>query len=256
MKYLYFFAVLLCLPLGSLHAQSGGQCYPAVQEIPAERRAALCAAAELGSESVFCCNGTVELEEFDPGTWARTTPIRATDEQGNSADMRLYVLDSRFAWEFDSATQLKDGANNVRIRDIFERPLFLNELCAADAAIAIGAASFEGDADYNARLAGGRAQHVTRQLDVVGNLCEDASGPPLYAVNLGEFRDETPCSDGDSCRVNTATQRGLVIVAAEKATEGLDYESAIKSSLRSPQLKSVLTVEDYSLLEVLAYSGT
>lgn len=265
---LFVFAMLLAhvgqaqsdVQMGTTWGTGEINCHKIVDEMsPEQKLDPSYARARAWEEKVFGadhpCRKDVVLEEFDPGTWKRTSPIEATDDAGKSSDIRLYVLDDRFSWKFDSAKNLQDGSEDVRIRNIFERPLFLNELCAADAAIAIGAASHEGSAEYNAVLAGNRAKYVTEQLATVGNLCEDATGPPLYLVNMGEYREEASCTLAD-CRISTAAQRGLVIVAAENSSNGIDFKSAINAGLNSPQLGTVFSAEDYSMFEVFELSGS
>lgn len=156
----------------------------------------------------------IELEEFDPGTWSRTQPLPGVDSGGRSSDFRIYVLDARFAWTFGSSEQIEREGDIAQFGDIFSRPLFLNELCSADAALGFGAASFEGDEAINRQIAGRRGRTIASQLSQVGTLCETTSGPPLYSVNLGEHIETLDCGNSAECRAQTSGQRRLVFLIA------------------------------------------
>ena len=195
-------------------------------------------------EQVHPCG--VSLEPFDPGTWERTPPLKATDKQGRESSFRLYVLDERFSWVFGSAKNLEAaGTGAVQFREIFTRKLFLNEFCSADSVIGIGAASHEGARDVNFALADRRATTIVGELASVGALCETNRPPPLYELNLGKHRNLSGCTSRSNCAGSSSPQRRLVIVAAESAAEGANIEEALHDILQRTRVINAFSVDDY-----------
>lgn len=198
----------------------------------------------------------VALEPFDPGTWERTPSLRATDADGRSASFRLYVLDERFSWQFGSSSELEAaGTGPVEFRDIFTRKLFLNEFCSADSVIGIGAASHEGAEDYNRFLADRRATTIVGQLSSVGALCETNTSPPLYELNLGKHKNLSGCTSSEKCASTTSPQRRLVIVAAEKVSEGANVSEALRDILERTRVINAFSVSDYYEFIVKRHAG-
>ena len=188
----------------------------------------------------------VRLEPFDPGTWERTPPLKATDSQGRTSDFRLYVLDERFSWVFGSSKGLETTDQGpTRFRDIFTRPLFLQEFCSADSVIGIGAASHEGAIESNRQLADRRASTIASELASVGALCETNAAPPIYALNLGKHRNQSGCTSASNCGASTSPQRRLVIVAAESAEEGANIEEAMRDVLERTRVINTFAIADY-----------
>lgn len=188
----------------------------------------------------------VTLQAFDPGTWERTKPLKASDSAGRTSSFRLYVLDERFSWALGSASELEArGTDDVSFRNIFSRELFLNEFCSANSVVGIGTASREGAADLNRRLAGRRALTVASELRKVGTLCESAKAPPIFELNLGKHKDASGCTAASNCSGTTSPQRRLVIVAAEEVSPGSNLEEALQDILQRTRIINTFAVEDY-----------
>ena len=197
-----------------------------------------------------CAPVKVEFTEIDEGTWARTPVFSGTDSTGRRADMRIYVLDDRFSWVFGSSRQIEEGDRPARFSYIFARPMFLGEFCEGDAAVALGAASYEGDAELNRRLAGNRADTIGAQMTRLAGFCGEQTPPDLFKVNLGEFKAVTDCMRAGTCTGRaTSPQRRVVIVGVATAEPGVNLSEAVRNGLASPIARAVVAAGDYEVFE-------
>ncbi|MEO0818299.1 MAG: hypothetical protein AAFX86_13470 [Pseudomonadota bacterium] len=192
----------------------------------------------------------VEFTEIDEGTWARTQIFTGVDTEGRRADMRIYVLDDRFSWVFGSSQDIEEGDRPARFSYIFGRPMFLGEFCEGDAAVAVGAASFEGDAELNRRLASNRANTIGVQMTRLAGFCGEQTPPDLYKVNLGEFTSVTDCMRAGTCTGRaTSPQRRVVIIGVASAEPGVNLSQAVRNGLGTPVASDVVAASDYAVYE-------
>lgn len=197
-----------------------------------------------------CAPVQVEFTEIDEGTWARTQVFTGVDTQGRRADMRIYVLDDRFSWVFGSSQEIEEGDRPAQFSFIFGRPMFPGEFCEGDAAVALGAASFEGDAELNRILAGRRADTIGAQMTRLAGFCGEQTPPALYKVNLGEFTAVTDCMRAGTCTGRaTSPQRRVVIIGVAAADEGVNLSEAVRNGLGTPVASEVVAVSDYAVYE-------
>jgi len=198
----------------------------------------------------LCAQTEAVFTEIDEGTWARTPVFTGLDTEGRRADMRIYVLDDRFSWVFGSARDIEEDGRPARFQFIFGRPMFLGEFCEGDGAVALGAASFEGDAELNRQLASRRADTIGEQMVRLAGFCADQGAPELYKANLGEFTAVTDCMRDGTCTGRAASpQRRSVIIGVSRADPGINMTEAIRAGMRTPTAISVLSVDDYAVWE-------
>ncbi|MEO0467065.1 MAG: hypothetical protein AAF216_11035 [Pseudomonadota bacterium] len=213
-------------------------------------RSAAWDARVFGTTDSVCKPDAPVFETVDSGVWERTATFVGRDSLGRAANLRLYVLDAQFTWAFGSSRQIMQGTTPARFLYIFGRPMFLSEFCSGDAAVAIGAASFEGDRGLNARLARARAGTVGGEMTRLADGCGEETPPNLHYLNLGEFTAETQCMREGTCSGNdTAPQRRVVIVGVDEADAGVNMEEAIRNGLTSRTAVSVMSANDYDLFE-------
>lgn len=216
-------------------------------------RSAAWDARVFGTTDSVCKPDAPVFETVDSGVWERTSSFIGTDSQGRTADLRLYVLDAQFTWAFGSSQQIMQGETPARFLYIFGRPMFLSEFCAGDAAIAIGAASFEGARDVNARLAGARAGTIGGEMTRLAQSCGEETPPTLHRLNLGEFTAETACMRAGTCTgSDTAPQRRVVLIGVDNAEPGVNLAEAVRDGLSSRTAMSVMSAADYDLFEFSA----
>lgn len=184
------------------------------------------------------------LQPVVAGTWARTEAFTGTDAAGRRAGFRLYVLDERYSWVLGSSTAVRDSVGNAALSDIFDRPGLVTELCAADATIAIGAASHEGPTALNHRLARNRGARIGEALRTVAGGCAGAA-PDVFAVSLGEHQDESGCTSDGACAGDTSPQRQVVMIAAERIDAGVDLMAALRDGLGGRALSGFVSLADY-----------
>lgn len=211
-------------------------------------RSAAWDARVLGVENVCQASNDPVFETVDAGAWERTEMFSGTDAEGRRADMRIYVLDQRFTWQFGSSRNIEENGAPASFNFIFGRPNFLGEFCAGDAAVAIGAASFEGEAELNRRLAGNRAQTIAGEMKRLTDFCTPQTPPQLHKINLGEFTAVTDCMRAGTCTQGaTSPQRRVVLLAVAEAETGVNLSEAVRNGLASRTALSVLSVDDYGL---------
>lgn len=221
------------------------------------RRSAAWDARVFGTMDSVCKPDAPVFETVDSGVWERTASFTGQDSQGRTADLRLYVLDAQFTWAFGSSREIMQGTDPARFLYIFGRPMFLSEFCAGDAAVAIGAASFEGERELNARLARARAGTVGNEMQRLTQNCGQDTPPTLHYLNLGEFTAETACMRAGTCSGNdTAPQRRVVIIGIDDAEPGINLAEAVRDGLTSSTAMSVLSAADYERYEFGAIGET
>lgn len=198
----------------------------------------------LGDTLGVCGN---ELRPLDNGTWGETLPFSGTDAEGRSADFRLYVLHDRYVWKLGSSREILDGDRLVQFQNVFTTPQFFSRFCAAKAVLSVGAASHEGPTQLNHQLAENRGQAVAGALQVARDGCSEGQIPILYAINLGEHRDDLGSGK------DTSPQRRVVIVAAEDLTLGVNVHEALRQGLETQDIFSGVSLNDYDLFELDAF---
>ncbi len=198
----------------------------------------------LGDTLGVCGN---ELRPLDDGVWGETAPFSGADAAGRSADFRLYVLHDRYVWKIGSSREILDSGRLVNFREIFMTPEFFNRFCAAKAVLSVGAASHEGPTRLNHQLAANRGEAVAGALQDARADCAEGQIPILYALNIGEFRDDVgPGRD-------TSPQRRVIIVAAENLTLGINLSQALRQGIETQNIFSGVSIDDYDLFDVEAY---
>ncbi|NBC20629.1 MAG: hypothetical protein GVY06_06220 [Alphaproteobacteria bacterium] len=209
----------------------------------------------LGEAASPCSASAPVFEEIDDGVWQRTALFSGTDSAGRRADMRIYVLEDRFSWSFGSSREIEDDAGEpAKLSFIFGRPMFLGEFCQGDAAVALGAASFEGDPAVNRALSRRRAATLGQQMKRLAGFCAEQTPPELYGLTLGEFTAETPCMRDGSCTGSaTSPQRRVVLLGVAEAAEGINLSEAIRSAMGSATARNVLSIEAYETFDLAAY---
>ncbi len=184
------------------------------------------------------------LEPVVAGTWARTDQFSGTDAAGRRADFRLYVLDERYSWVLGSSSAVRDSTGSAALSDIFDRPGLVSELCAADATIAIGAASHEGPTALNHQLARNRGERIGEALRSVTGGCAGAA-PGVLAVSLGEHQDRNGCTSTGACAGDTSPQRQVVLIAADQVDAGVNLLEALRNGLSGRALSGFVSLGDY-----------
>jgi hypothetical protein len=184
-----------------------------------------------------------ELRAIDGGTWGLSAPFTGTDAQGREATFRLYVLNSRYSWVFDSANAIEDEGRRAALGEILNTPEFRQRFCEAKAAFSVGAASFEGATDRNHRLAGARAETVTQNLYGTRETCQEGRIPLLFNLNVGENQESVPQS---------SIQRRVVIVVAEKIAIDVNLEEALRNALDRQSVFREVSLAEYDLFDLEA----
>jgi|GEM_PF-1738636 len=184
-----------------------------------------------------------ELRAIDGGTWGLSKPFVGTDAAGREATFRLYVLNSRYSWAFDSASDIEDEGGRASLDEILNTPEFRQRFCEAKAAFSVGAASFEGATDRNHRLAGARAETVTQKLYGTRETCSEGRIPLLFNLNVGENQEPVPQS---------SIQRRVVIVVAEKIAIDLNLEEALRNALDRQNVFREVSLAEYDLFDLEA----
>ena len=216
-------------------------------EDPSYARAAMWDQLVLGDASTICAS---VLTPLDNGTWGESAPFAGADSQGLTADFRLYVLHDRFSWAMGSAENVEDDGAPAELAGMLSTPEFFARFCAAKAAFSLGTASHEGPTATNHRLAGNRSTRMTRKLEEARADCTAGQIPILYAINLGEHQNRSGCTTDGECRDSTATQRRLVIVAAEDLMLGVNLREALRQGMDDQNVFRDLSLDDYDLFVI------
>ncbi len=209
----------------------------------------------LGEGAMPCAPEAPVFEQIDDGMWERTAAFSGTDSAGLRAYMRIYVLEDRFAWAFGSASNVEElGGKPAKLSFVFGRPMFLSEFCAGDGAVAIGAASFEGDRQANRGLSQRRARTLGNEMQRLTEFCGAQTPPALHGVTLGEFTSETPCMRAGTCAGNTtAPQRRVVLIGIADAQPGINLAEAVKDALGTQTARNVLSISEYDVFDFASY---
>jgi len=186
-----------------------------------------------------------ELTDLDPGTWKQTAPFKGADETGKFAEFRIYVLHDTFSWRSGSSQDIMNGGEPADPADIFNAPNFFSRLCSANAAFGLGSASSDGDRAANRQITTRRAATIVSGLDSVRSACPDGRIPILFGVSLGEHEDSTTVSPED--------QRRVMIIAADEITLGVNFESALRQSLRDQDVFNGLDIDRYDIFDIVSY---
>jgi hypothetical protein len=184
-----------------------------------------------------------ELRAIDGGTWGLSEPFTGTDAEGREATFRLYVLNSRYSWVFDSAAAIEDEGRRADLAEILNTPEFRQRFCEGKAAFSVGAASFEGATDRNHRLAGARAETITQNLYGTRATCPEGRIPLLFNLNVGENQEQVPQS---------SIQRRVVLVVAEKIAIDVNLEQALRNALDRQNVFREVSLAEYDLFDLEA----
>ncbi len=209
----------------------------------------------LGETTQPCAAQAPVFEAIDEGVWERTAAFSGSDSEGRRADMRIYVLEDRFSWSFGSSRQIEDeNGEPAKFSYIFGRPTFLGEFCQGDGAVALGAASFEGDVAANRQLAASRADTLGGQMRRLAGFCGEQTPPQLHGLTLGEFTAETSCMREGTCTGSaTSPQRRVVLIGVADAAPGINLSEALEDAMRTPTARSVLSIDDYETYAFRTY---
>ena len=209
----------------------------------------------LGEDATPCVAEAPVFEEIDQGVWQRTALFSGADSAGRRADMRIYVLEDRFSWAFGSSREIEqENGEPAKFSYIFGRPMFLGEFCEGDAAVALGAASFEGEIAANRVLSQRRAATLGDEMKRLSGFCAEQSPPQLYGLTLGEFTADTPCMRAGTCTGNaTSPQRRVVLLGVAEAEPGINLAEAVRDAMGSATARSVLSIDEYEAFELAAY---
>lgn len=182
-----------------------------------------------------------ELTSLDQGRWGVSQAFSGTDDEGRTATFRLYVLNTRFSWAFNSSQAIEFDEQPADLNAVLAAPGFFGRFCDSNAAFGVGAASFEGPTAGNHRLAGRRADRITSRLAEIRDVCGDGKLPILFNLNLGENQNEVPVS---------SIQRRVVVIAAEDITLGVDLPGALRNALEQQSVFREVSLAEYDLFTI------
>lgn len=188
-----------------------------------------------------------DLEYIDQGMWGRTALLSGVDSAGRRADFRFYVLNERYAWALGSASRIEERGRAANFDTFLATDVFFDRFCTSNAALGLGAASYEGETAANHRLAGARSRVIAENVNGVTGRCASGSAPDVMAVNLGEHA-ETP-------EANTADQRKVVIVLMRNAEADVNIAEALKNAVGDQELVDGFALKNYDLLDIAPFEG-
>lgn len=186
-----------------------------------------------------------QLTPLDNGTWGESRPFTATDEAGLSADFRLYVLHDSYTWANGSDRQVLDDGQPIMFSSILKTPQFFERFCRSKAVLSVGTASQGGPTAVNHRLARERGKIVGSALTSYRPDCTTDTAPLMYALSLGQHRGD---QKGDR-----ATQRRVVIVAAQDLAIGVNLEQALRRGLEEQNVFGDMSIADYDKFELVSF---
>ncbi|MEL7231365.1 MAG: hypothetical protein AAGJ85_02515 [Pseudomonadota bacterium] len=186
-----------------------------------------------------------QLTPLDNGTWGESKPFTAADNAGLAADFRLYVLHDSYTWANGSDRQVLNDGEPVMFNEILKTPQFFQRFCSAKAVLSVGTASQGGPTAVNHRLARERGRIVASALKSYRPDCTTQSAPVMYALSLGQHRGDR---QGDR-----ATQRRVVIVAAEDLAIGVNLEQALRRGLDEQNVFGDMSVVDYDQFDLISF---
>ncbi len=193
---------------------------------------------------------------FTDPRWQQTATFPGTDAAGNAAEFSVYVLSGANAWTFGKSGQLDIGGQTTPISELFSASDLTSAYCNQSAVIALGAASFEGDAALNHLLAGRRGRNLVSALGNVSPSCANGQDPARLFVNLGEHRRALACPDNAvRCPEISARQRPVVLISGVSSKAETDYGSALRNAITAheaaaQQIFPGFQLADYSQFEV------
>lgn len=163
------------------------------------------------------------VERIGPDAQAFT--ISGRDEAGRLGRFQVLVMQKGIGWVHRSTTELaREGqtiAPDAITRDVLGGEV-RGRLKAAEAVIAVGTASQEGEVTEETHRAGLRARQAAKWVEAAL-----PASQPLWVLNLGQYRDPcAACETGD-----TSWQRPFMLVAVERLDPGADLGQALASAL-------------------------
>lgn len=229
-------------PKGVFHNQSGSGeiwCVPIPEDAEEDWvRSMMWDSLVLGQASACDPN----LEYLDRGTWGRTTLVMGVDTEGRRATFRFYTLNTQYAWALGSSSRLEKGGSATEFASALSTSDFREKLCAAAAAVGVGAASFEGNETDNIRLAAIRSEVIASEISKTTNRCGTTQQPTVYTLNLGPHkRDDT---------IDSSIQRSIVLSLVETADKGVNLTEALRGSLKNVQLIEGFHVANYDKFDL------
>lgn len=199
-----------------------------------------------GNQEIPCYS---PLTDLDVGIWKQSEPFAGTDDDGNKADFRIYVLHDTYSWSLGSAFKIELNGIEADPQTIFEAPNFSERFCSSNSAFAFGASSHEGPRVPNERMALARAKTVSGALTGVRANCSNGRVPIVFGVNLGEHKRDPSCLS----KACSANQRRVIIISADEITTGADLPAALAKGIEEQRVFKGLDVENYSLFEIESY---
>jgi len=258
--YRFVLAAMLCLPMG--HLTASAQSYTFGTELgtgriictddgdytpddddPSYAAAAAWDAYIFGDREVPCY---APLSDLDPGVWKQSEPFKGTDEDGNQANFKIYVLHDAYSWTLGSTWQLELNGAEVDPTSIFQAPNFMDRFCNSNTAFAFGASSHEGPRAANERTSGARAKTVSNSLSSVRTNCEAGRIPIIFSVNLGEHEYDPSCPTA-KCSL---AQRRVIIISANDISTDINLPQALAKGIEDQRVFKGLDVKKYSLFDM------
>lgn len=181
------------------------------------------------SDEQAVADGT--LSRFDDNRWLESDSFIGTDTQGRTAALRIYILSQDYAWRFGDGGVIEGPLGEADLARLFSGGDFQDRFCSADSVLAIGTSSFEGPQALNHALARSRGRALVTALGDLRPVCE-SGGPQLLAASLGEHAETSPCPGRVVCPEATASQRRVILVAVDSATDDVNYSDALWSGMR------------------------
>ncbi len=204
------------------------------------------------SDEQAVADGT--LSRFDDNRWLESDSFIGTDTQGRTAALRIYILSQDYAWRFGDGGVIEGPLGEADLSRLFSGGDFQQRFCAADSVLAIGTSSFEGPQALNHALARARGRALVNALGALRPAC--GGGPQLLAASLGEHAETSPCPGRAVCPEATVSQRRVILVAVDSATDDVDYSDALWSGMRRFEAQQEgffrdFRLADYDQFEVL-----
>ncbi len=171
------------------------------------------------------------LSRFNDELWLESRSFIGTDENGRTANLRIYILSQDYAWAFGEGRSVEKETSDIDLSSLFEGEDFRDRFCTSDHLMAIGTSSFEGPQELNHRLARTRGQALVAALSRLKLSC-DTGGPTLLAASLGEHAETSPCPGRARCPEATQSQRRILLVGVNGSEDGINYDEALWSGMR------------------------
>lgn len=189
------------------------------------------------------------LERITALRWNERTlvfPISGRDSAGRRAVFEVVVLTKDYGWVRGSTTELERGERRLTADDIEREvlaPQLREGLRRAQALIAVGLASQEGELEREVQRGGLRAKRIA---EWVRNVVEPSI--PMWTLNLGRYME--PCGECEDA--DTSWQRPFIVISMRSADAGTNIGEALsnamsnKANLPAPDRYSTFALARFS----------